>query len=104
MTDRPAAEVEKAMIQGQIARLRAGIMAVVFGMVCGTGLWVATAWLLIRGGLNVGQHLSLLGHFFPGYTVTWPGAFLGFFYGALSGAVVGWCIGWIYNRIAFRAR
>ena len=100
MTDRTAVEAERVLIERAVARLRAGIMAIVFGMVCGTGLWVATAWLLIRGGHNVGMHLGLLRNFFPGYSVTWPGSFVGFFYGALAGAVAGYSIGWIYNRIA----
>jgi len=66
----------------------------------GTGLFVATAWLLVRGGENVGQHLSLLNNYFPGYAVTWPGALLGFVYGAGVGALLGWTIASIYNRVA----
>ena len=90
------------LVRAAIARLRAGIMAIVFGMVGGVTIFVATAWLLIRGGEKVGQHLSLLSHYFPGYTVTWGGALLGFFYGALLGALMGWSVAWIYNRIADR--
>ena len=104
MTNRPAEASEEELIRRAVARLRAGIMAIVFGMVCGTGLWLATAWLLIRGGANVGQHLGLLRNYFPGYSVTWPGSFVGFFYAALIGAAAGWSLGWIYNRIAFRGR
>lgn len=82
-----------------VARLRAGVMATVFGMSSGSALFVATAWLVIRGGPNVGQHLGLLRFYFPGYTVTWGGAFLGFFYGALFGAVAGFALAWLYNRL-----
>jgi hypothetical protein len=42
----------------------------------------------------------LLRYYLPGYSVTWPGAFLGFFYGVLLGVVVGGMTGWIYNRVA----
>ena len=59
-----------------------------------------TAWLLVRGGEDVGAHLSLLGQYFPGYVVSWPGAFLGLLYGGLVGAVVGWLTAWIYNTLA----
>lgn len=83
-----------------IARLRSGIMAVVFGLTAGTGLWLATVWLVIRGGKNVGQHLKLLRFYFPGYSVTWPGAFVGFFYAALLGAMAGFLLAWLYNRLA----
>lgn len=75
-------------------------MALVFGTVGGTGLAVATLWLVIRGGDEVGPHLGLLGQYFPGYTVTWWGSLLGFFYGALVGAIAGWTMAWIYNRVA----
>ncbi len=85
-----------------VARLRAGVMAAVFGMTGGTGLWLATAWLVLRGGDDVGRHLSLLRFFFPGYTVTWSGAFVGFAYGAVVGAAVGFLLAWIYNRLADR--
>ncbi|NNE44123.1 MAG: hypothetical protein HKN12_07930, partial [Gemmatimonadetes bacterium] len=82
-----------------IARLRAGITAVVFGMVCGLGLFTATAWLLIRGGQDVGKTLGLLGNYFPGYSVTWPGAFVGLLWGLVFGSVVGFATAWIYNKI-----
>ncbi len=98
MTD--AEEREDLALARAIARLRAGVMAAVFGLTGGTGLWLATAWLVIRGGQNVGQHLSLLRFYFPGYTVTWGGAFVGFFYGALTGAIAGFLLAWIYNRLA----
>lgn len=90
---------ERQVLRAAVARLRAGIVAVVFGMVCGVGLFVATAWLLLRGGVDVGKTLNLLGHYFPGYSVTWGGAFVGLFYGLAFGAIVGWVTATIYNRI-----
>ena len=91
---------EEKLLQAAIARLRASVMAVTFGLTGGTALFVATAWLLIRSGEKVGQHLSLLGNYFPGYSVTWPGTVIGFGYGALTGAVIGWSVAWIYNLVA----
>lgn len=90
---------ERQILRAAVARLRAGIVAVVFGMVCGAGLFVATAWLLLRGGVDVGKTLNLLGHYFPGYSVTWGGAFVGLFYGIVFGVVVGYVTATIYNRI-----
>jgi hypothetical protein len=101
-TGRTLQDQEWEIVHGAIARMRARIMATVFGMVGGTGLFVATVWLLVKGGKLVGAHLNLLGNYFPGYSVTWGGAVLGFFYGALAGAVLGWSVAWIYNRIADR--
>jgi hypothetical protein len=86
-----------------IARLRASIMAVVFGLMGGTGLFLATIWLVIRGpapGYEVGENLSLLNQYFPYYEVTWRGSVLGFFYGALTGGIIGWGVAMIYNLIA----
>ena len=93
-------ELEQKLIRATIVRLRSRVMALVFGMVGGTGLLVATVWLLVRRGVDVGLHLELLNNFFPGYSVTWPGAIIGFFYGALSGAIVGWSVAWVYNQVA----
>ena len=91
---------EEELILRSIARLRAGIMAIVFGVLSGMALLIATLWLIIRGGPNVGEHLQLLSHYFPGYSVTPSGALVGFFWAALAGGVVGWLVAWIYNWVA----
>jgi hypothetical protein len=93
---------ERALVARSIARLRTAIVAVVSGMVGGAGLCVATLWLVIKGGENVGQNLGLLSHYFPGYSVTWGGSLIGLFYGGLSGAALGWTVAWLYNAIADR--
>jgi len=86
-----------------VARLRASVMAVTFGIAGAVLLFVATAWLLIQGPTGGSQHigptLGLLGNYFPGYSVTWSGAVVGAFYGALSGAIAGFALAVIYNRI-----
>ena len=83
----------------EVARIRAGILALVFGAIGGMGLFIMTVWLLIQGGPQVGQHLQLLGNYFIGYSVTWRGACVGFFYGAVTGGLIGWGIGVVYNRV-----
>jgi hypothetical protein len=100
MTEHPVTREERALIEVAVARMRAGILAIVFAMLCGTGLFVATAWLLIKGGENVGATLGLLGNYLPGYAVTWPGAFLGLAYGSVIGGGMGWLLARIYNRLA----
>jgi len=96
------------IIRPAIARLRASVMAVVFGLFGGFGLFTATVWLVIEGGTEfqgekiVGPHLSLLSNYYPGYSVTWGGAFVGFIYAAVTGAVVGYSVAWVYNFIALR--
>jgi hypothetical protein len=100
VTVHPVTGEERALIEAAVARMRAGILAIVFAMLCGTGLFVATAWLLINGGENVGATLGLLGNYLPWYTVTWPGALLGLLYGAAIGGAMGWSLARIYNRLA----
>ena len=97
MTNQESASVQ---VNRAVARLKARVLALVFGTVCGLGLFGMTAWLIIKGGVQVGEHLRLLRHFFIGYDVTWPGAFIGLGYGAVAGGFVGWAIGMVYNRIA----
>ena len=89
----------KDEISRALARIRTGALAVVCAIIGGVGLFVMTAWLLIKGGPDVGQHLQLLSNFFIGYSVTWRGSIVGLFYGALTGGVVGWAIGAIYNKV-----
>ena len=95
-----SADREQVLVARAIARLRAGIVAIVTGMIGGVALLAATLWLVIKGGPNVGQHLGLLRSYYPGYAVTWTGAFVGFVYGALTGAILGWCVAWLYNVLA----
>lgn len=99
---RDARAREAEILAAHVARLRASVMAVTCGLLGGTGLFVGTAWLLVRGGDPVGPHLALLSHYLPGYTVTWAGAGIGLAWGALVGGAVGWTFAWIYNRLASR--
>ena len=96
---RTASDSERAVISAAIVRLQAGILALVCGLLTATGLFVATVWLVIRGGANVGQHLGLLSNYLPGYSVSWGGAVLGFLYGLIVGGAVGGLFGWTYNRL-----
>jgi len=93
---------EADILAAHVARLRASVMAATFALLGGVGMFVATAWLLIRGGDPVGPHLSLLANYFPGYSVTWGGACIGLAWGALVGGLAGWSLATIYNRLADR--
>jgi len=96
---------ERRLLELAVARLRTGVLAVVFGLLGATGLALATAWLLLLDRQPLGPHLSLLAIYFPGYSVSWPGVAIGFLYGLASGAAIGATMGWSYNRVAdWRAR
>lgn len=83
-----------------VVRIHAGVLGLVCALLGGLTIFLMTAWLLIKGGPVVGPHLSLLGQYFYGYTVTWQGSLVGFGYGALVGGVAGWLIGIVYNAVA----
>jgi len=65
----------------------------------GGGLFLATLILVVKGGPNVGQHLGLLRAYFPGYSVSVVGTFIGFIYGFVVGYALGRIIGSVYNRL-----
>jgi len=67
------------------------------GTVFGLLLFLATIWLLIKGGPVIGPRLGLLGQFFFGYTVTVDGAFVGLIYGFLVGFGIGWFFAFFRN-------
>ena len=89
-----------------ILRLNARIFGLILGILMGSSIFIATNWLLIKGGhitpsgeYVVGPHLQLLSQFFIGYKVSFLGSIIGFFYGFAIGTLCGALIGWIYNRI-----
>jgi len=104
LADKDQQEWNEEDLTGEILRLNDTILALVLGLMTGLLVFVATNWLVIKGGNRVGPHLALLGQFFPGYSVSFLGSLLGLAYGSMLGAVVGWSIAWVYNRLAFRKR
>lgn len=93
---------EKALEQvvlTRLLRLNATIHGVVFGLIAGLLIFIATIWLVVKGGQVVGPNLGLLRNFFIGYSVTVPGSFVGFFYGFLTGFLTGYFIASLYNWV-----
>ncbi|MGA7876392.1 MAG: hypothetical protein WCA08_12080 [Desulfoferrobacter sp.] len=97
---------EKELLFSSILRLNAKIMGLVLGFVLGLIVFIATNWLLIKGGhydaggnYVVGPHLQLLSQFFIGYKVSFWGSIVGFFYGFALGTISGALVGWIYNKL-----
>lgn len=89
-------------VQRSVIALNARAWGIAFGLVLGGGLLLATLFLVVKSGPNPGQHLRLLSVFFPGYSVTFVGALVGFVYAFVLGYALGRVIGLVYNRIAFR--
>ena len=79
--------------------LNAKAFGLVLGLLWGIIIFIATNWLVLKGGEQVGPHLQLLSQYFIGYRVTFLGSFIGFAYGFALGSLIGTMIGWIYNKI-----
>jgi hypothetical protein len=90
---------EEKLFSG-VLLLNAKIVGLALGVILGLGIFVATNWLVIKGGDRVGPHLILLSQYFIGYRVTFLGSLIGAAYGFALGTICGSLMGWIYNRIA----
>lgn len=90
---------EEERLARAVLRLNGGVMGFAFGAATGLGLFLATNWLVLKGGDPVGPHLSLLSQFFLGYSVTFVGSFVGLAYGFAFGYAVGWLIARVYNGV-----
>ena len=82
-----------------VIRLNGVILGLVAGIMVGLGIFVATNWLVLKGGSDVGAHLRLLSQYFFGYSVSFVGSFIGMIYGFVTGYVLGWFIAFIYNAV-----
>ncbi|MEE3329951.1 MAG: hypothetical protein VX246_03695 [Myxococcota bacterium] len=80
---------ERGVIDQAFGRLDPVALGAGVGVMSGVALALMTVVLLIRGGQHVGEHLTRLGYFLPGYTVSWPGVGVGF----IDALVVGFGIG-----------
>jgi hypothetical protein len=96
--------MEERLFRG-ILMLDAKVLGLSSGLICGLIIFIATNWLVVKGGRVVGPNLRLLGQYFPGYRVTFMGSLIGFAYSFIVGYLCGFLVAWIYNRIAlFRNR
>ncbi|MBI5446362.1 MAG: hypothetical protein HY900_34755 [Deltaproteobacteria bacterium] len=97
MTKDRDADVEELM--GGVLRLNAQVLGFALGVLFGLAIFLATNWLVVKGGKQVGPHLQLLSQYFLGYRVTFLGSFVGAAYGFAVGTLAGAAIGWVYNAI-----
>ena len=90
----------QTLVVSRSLRLNALIYGVTLGLFAGLAIFIATNWLVLKGGGVVGPHLSLLGQYFVGYRVTFVGSLIGLAYGFVCGLTVGYFGAVIYNWIA----
>jgi hypothetical protein len=92
--------LDNELLFSTVLRLNAKVIGLAMGLLCGLAIFVATNWLLIKGGERVGTHLQLLSQYFIGYRVSFGGSLIGFAYGFALGTLGGAFVGWVYNRIS----
>lgn len=92
-------DTEEKILKQAVLRLNGQVVGIVLGIISALVIFIATNWLVLKGGDVVGPHLNLLGQFFIGYSVTFIGSLVGAVYGFIVGYISGLLIGWIYNAI-----
>jgi hypothetical protein len=97
-------QLTRNIVRKEFARMDKLAFATAVGSVAGLTFFVATVWLLIRGGPNPGANLQLLAQYFVGYTVSYPGALIAFAYSFWWGFLFGWLFAYLRNlMVAFFA-
>jgi len=79
-------------------KLNAGAFAVAFGLWWGGGLFIATWWLIAIGGIT--GELTIIEQFYPGFSFTPVGSFIGLAWGLVCGAICGGILALLYNFFA----
>ena len=102
--ERDTARPDEAVVPPQVlAKAFARVDAIALGsavaVTAGMILFLATMWLVVKGGEVIGPNLSLLSQYFPGYSVTVHGALIGFGYACLSGFLLGWAFAHLRNLL-----
>ncbi len=86
-------------VRSRVVRIDAVVQGITTGLLAGLLLFVATNWLILRGGQDVGKHLGLLRHFFLGYEVTFIGSLIGFAWAFAGGFLAAYLVARIYNAV-----
>jgi len=101
MSKLPRADREEQILKKAVLHLNGHILGFIFGIIGAMAIFVATNWLVLKGGEVVGPHLGLLNQFFIGYSVTFTGSLIGAAYAFVTGYLSGLLIGWVYNTVIF---
>lgn len=87
---------QKIIVQS-LAKLDGTALGIALGLLFGLSVFLATNFLIYKGGEEIGPNLALLGQFFIGYEVSFSGSIIGMIYGIMAGFVIGWLIAFFRN-------
>jgi protoporphyrinogen oxidase len=79
------------------ARMNNLAFAIAVGSVSGLLVFLATIWLVVKGGEVIGPNLRLLAQYFPGYTISLKGSIIAFGYSFIWGFLFGWLFAYLRN-------
>jgi protoporphyrinogen oxidase len=96
--DEKVEQEELALVFAKFDRLAMGVAS---GVIAAALIMILTLLLVIKGGPVVGPNLSLLNQYFPDYSVTLGGAFIGAAYAFVVGGVIGWTLAAVRNVSMF---
>lgn len=94
-----AEETLEDVLAAAFARYDALALGLAVALVSGVGLFLTTAWVLLRAERDSTEMLALVGQYLLGYEVSWGGGLLGLIGAGLFGFVVGFGIAWLINLI-----
>ncbi|MGD9564396.1 MAG: hypothetical protein AB7F88_19325 [Pyrinomonadaceae bacterium] len=98
LKNRPPNAADEIIVQS-LAKLDSQALGIAIGLLLGATVFLATNFLLYKGGEVIGPNLALLGQFFVGYDVSFRGSLIGMIYGLLFGFLTGWLIATVRNLI-----
>lgn len=97
------AKSQTAITARALVRFNTQLMGFLFGFLGSAALFVVTLALVIYGGDEPGPFLGQLRYFFPGYSVTLGGAFIGALWGGGAGYALGRVLGLAYGSWMFKS-
>ncbi|MCP3951852.1 MAG: NAD(P)/FAD-dependent oxidoreductase [Desulfobacterales bacterium] len=92
-----AGQAPGTLVAQVFTRMDKGAFGAAVGTVTGLAICLATLWLVVKGGVEVGPKMGLLAQYFWGYTVTFNGAAVGLLYGFIAGFITGWLFAFLRN-------
>jgi hypothetical protein len=95
----PVEDETEQILERAVLKLNGNILGLVFGFLGAAAIFIATNFLILKGGDVVGPHLGLLRAFFPFYSVTFLGSIVGAVYGFICGYAAGFIIALVYNFV-----
>ena len=97
-TDITSNTANKLIVQS-LAKLDGVALGIALGTLFGLVIFLATNFLILKGGDLIGPNLALLSQYFIGFHVTFSGSFIGLFYGVVTGFILGWLIAFLRNLV-----